>query len=154
MTGSRRRMLAVAAALAVIAPAILAQDTNPRFGRWKLKSDNPASTNIMTYEAHNGTGMKVTVETTNAAGNKSSWGYTTMFDGKEYPVTGRNGTDTAIVRIITPKINEIIYKRGDQVVQLLVNVLSADNKSIEVTYYSTNAQGQTTVTHATYEKME
>jgi hypothetical protein len=146
------RTFAVAAAVALLVPAIAAQSANPRFGRWKLKSDNPASTNIMTYEPFNGTGMKVTVETTNAAGNKSSWGYTTMFDGKEYPVTGRAGTDTAIVRVINPKINEIIYKRGDQVVQFLVNVLSADNQSILVTYYSTNAQGVTNVTQATYER--
>jgi hypothetical protein len=153
--GSRTRTLAVVAALALVAPATLAQATNPRFGRWKLKSENANSTNIMTYEAHNTTGMKVTVETTNATtGNKSAWGYTTMFDGKEYPVTGRQGTDTAIVRIVNDKINEIIYKQGDRVVQLLVNVLSADNKTIEVTYYSTNAQGVTRVTNATYERIQ
>jgi creatinine amidohydrolase len=127
---------------------------NPRFGRWKLKSDNPSSTNIMTYEPFGGTGMRITVETTNAAGNTSSWGYTTMFDGRAYPVTGRNGTDGAIVRVVTDKINEITYKQGDRVVQLLVNVLSADNQSIQVTYYSTNAQGQTNVTSATYERIQ
>jgi len=140
--------------VALLSATTVAQTTNPRFGRWKLKSDNASSTNIMTYEAYNGTGMKVTVETTNAAGSKSSWGYTTMFDGKEYPVTGRAGTDTAIVRVINDKINEIIYKRGDQVVQLLVNVLSPDGRSIEVTYYSTNAEGVTRVSNATYEKLQ
>ena len=115
------------------APAAAATAANPRFGRWKLKSDNPSSTNIMTYEPFGGTGMRVTVETTNAAGSKSSWGYTTMFDARTYPVTGRNGTDGAIVRVVTDKINEITYKQGDRVVQLLVNVLSADNQSIQVT---------------------
>ena len=55
------RTFAVAAAVALLVPAIAAQSANPRFGRWKLKSDNPASTNIMTYEPFNGTGMKVTV---------------------------------------------------------------------------------------------
>lgn len=141
-------------AVALVSASAAAQGANPRFGRWKLKSENPSSTNIMTYEAYNGTGMKVTVETTTAAGSKSSWGYTTMFDGKEYPVTGRAGTDTAIVRVINDKINEIIYKRGDQVVQLLVNVLSPDGTSIQVTYYSTNADGVTRVTNATYEKLQ
>jgi hypothetical protein len=154
MTRNPTSALLIVATLALLVPSAVGQSTNPRFGRWKLKSDNASSTNIMTYEAFNGTGMKVTVETTNAAGNKSSWGYTTMFDGKEYPVTGRSGTDTAIVRVINEKINEIIYKRGDQVVQLLVNVLSPDNQSIQVTYYSTNAQGATNVTSATYEKQQ
>lgn len=150
------RLVAVAlvTALTLGVSASLAQSTNPRFGRWKLKSENTASTNIMTYEAFGGTGMKVTVETTNASGEKSSWGYTTMFDGKEQAVTGRRGTDTAIVRVVNDKINEIIYKQGDRVVQFLVNVLSADNQSIQVTYYSTNAQGQTNVTQATYERIQ
>jgi hypothetical protein len=147
-------VLAVLAVLTFVA-ATAAQDTNPRFAKWKLKSDNPASSNIMTYEAYNGTGMKVTIDSVNASGNKSSWGYTTMFDGKDYPVTGRNGTATASVRVINDKINEIIYKNTEgKVVQLLLNVLSADNNTIEVSYYSTNAQGATNVTHATYERIK
>jgi hypothetical protein len=77
-----------------------------------------------------------------------------MFDGQAQPVTGRRGTDTAIVRVINDKINEIIYKQGDRVVQFLVNVLSADNQSIQVTYYSTNAQGETNVSQATYERLK
>jgi hypothetical protein len=141
--------------MALLTAGPLAQTTNPRFGKWKLKSENANSTNIMTYEAFNGTGMKITVETTRAAdGSKSSWGYTTMFDGKEYPVEGRNGTTHAIVRIVNDKINEIIYKNGDRVTQLLVNVLSADGKTIEVTYYSAQQDGSTRVTNATYEKMQ
>ena len=145
---------AIKKAIAAPAAATAAPGANPRFGRWKLKSDNPASTNIMTYEPFAGTGMKVTVATTNDSGNTSSWGYTTMFDGRTHPVTGRNGTDGAIVRIVTDKINEIIYKQGDRVVQMLVNVLSADNQSIQVTYYSTNAQGETRVSSATYERVQ
>jgi len=153
---TRRSLRILLAALPLLGVVLLAQTpaTNPRFGKWKLKSENAASTNIMTYEPFNGTGMKVTVATTNAAGTTSSWGYTTMFDGKEFPVTGRNGTDTAIVRVVNDKINEIIYKQGERVVQFLVNVLSADSQSILVTYYSTNAQGTTNVTQATYEKMQ
>ena len=136
------------------APSSPAASANPRFGKWKLKSENPAASNVMTYEPFNGTGMKVTVDSTNASGTASSWGYTTMFDGRAFPVTGRNGTDSAIVRVVTDKINEIVYKQGDRVVQMLVNVLSADNQTIQVTYYSTNAQGQTNVTSATYERMQ
>src|SRR4029078_10351755 len=98
--------------------------------------------------------MKVPVDSTNASGTASSWGYTTMFDGRPFPVTGRNGTDSPIVRVVTAKINEIVSKQGDRVVQMLLNVLSADNQTIQVTYYSTNAQGQTNVTSATYERMQ
>ena len=150
------RAICTIAVLTALAVTTTAQSPNPRFGKWRLKPTDPAQTsnNVMTYEPFNGTGMKVTVATTNAAGTTSSWGYTTMFDGKEFPVTGRNGTDTAIVRVVNDKINEIIYKQGERVVQFLVNVLSADSQSILVTYYSTNAQGTTNVTQATYEKMQ
>jgi hypothetical protein len=148
-----RRVLSTAALVACLAVSGAAQTANPRFGHWKLKSENATSTNIMTYEAYNGTGMKVTVETTNAAGSKSSWGYTTMFDGQPQAVTGRAGTDAAIVRVVSDKINEIIYKQGDRVTQFLVNVLSGDGKTIQVSYYSTNAQGDTRETQATYEKL-
>ena len=147
----KKALATPAASTSAAAPAAAA---NPRFGKWKLKSENPSSTNIMTYEPFGGTGMKITVDSTNASGTASSWGYTTMFDGKAFPVTGRNGTDSAIVRVVTDKINEIVYKQGDRVVQMLVNVLSADNQTIQVTYYSTNAQGQTNVTNATYERMQ
>ena len=153
-----RRVLSTAALVACLAVSGTAQTTNPRFGHWKLKpaataaSTAPASTNIMTYEPYNGTGMRVTVETTNAAGAKSSWGYTTMFDGQPQPVTGRAGTDAAIVRVISDKVNEIIYKQGDRVTQFLVNVLSGDGQTIQVSYYTTNAQGDTRETQATYEK--
>ena len=44
--------------LAVLSAHIgAAQATNPRFGKWKLKSDAPAPTsNIMTYEPHGARG--------------------------------------------------------------------------------------------------
>ena len=147
--------LGALAVLTMVVVTALAQAANPRFAKWKLKSDNPASSNIMTYEPYNDTGMKVTIDSVNASGNKSSWGYTTMFDGKDYAVTGRNGTATAAVRVLNEKINEIVYKNSEgKVVQLLLNVLSADNNTIEVSYFSTNAQGVTNVTHATYERMQ
>ncbi len=147
--------LTALALLACAAATTSAQDTNPRFAHWKLKSDNPASSNIMTYEPYNGTGMKVTIDSVNASGNKSSWGYTTMMDGKDYPVTGRNGTATASVRAINEKVNEIIYRNTEgKVVQLLINTLSADNNTINVTYISTNAQGVTNTTYAVYERIK
>jgi hypothetical protein len=127
---------------------------NPRFAKWKLKSDNPNSSNIMTYEPYNGTGMKVTIDSVNASGAKSSWGYNTMLDGKPLPLTGQAGRDAASVRVINDKINEIIYTKEGKFVQLLLNVLSADNNSILVTYLSTNSQGVTNVTYATYERMK
>jgi hypothetical protein len=138
-------------------PAILeSQAANPRFGQWKLKSEAPApASNIMTYEAFGATGMKVTVRSVNARGEKSEWWYTTEFDGKDMPVTGSSGTTHTSVRKIDERINEIINKRDGRVTQVLTNVLSPDGNTIGVIYMRDDGAGNTTtVSFATYERMK
>jgi hypothetical protein len=109
----------------------------------------------MTYEPYNGKGMKITIDAVNKDGVKSQWWYTTMFDGKDEVLTGNPGTDTGSVRIITDRINEIIYKKDGRITQVLTNVLSPDGSTIGVTYMRMNAEGKTTgVTFATYEKQQ
>ena len=105
--------------LAFQASGASAQSANPRFGKWKLKSDAaPPSSNIMTYEPYQGTGMRITIESVNARGEKSQWGYTTMFDGRDEPVHGNPNTDTGAVRQINDRVNEIIYKKNGVVTQV------------------------------------
>ena len=152
----RRRVLMLCSSVAIallVAPAG-AQSPNPRFGKWKLKSEAaPPTSNIMTYEPFSGKGMKITIDAVNRDGVKSQWFYTTMFDGKDEPVTGNAGTDTGSVKIITDRINEIVYKKDGRVSQVLTNVLSPDGSSIGIIYMRMNAEGKTTgVTFATYEK--
>jgi hypothetical protein len=133
-----------------------AQSANPRYGRWKLKSDAaPPSSNIMTYEPFGGKGMKITIDAVNRDGVKSQWWYTTMFDGKDETLTGNPATDSGSVRIITDRINEIVYKKGGTVTQMLTNVLSPDGSTIGIIYMRMDPEGKTTgVTFATYEKMK
>lgn len=156
----RRRAFLLGTSVAItaawLATAVSAQTPNPRFGKWKLKSDAPApASNVMTYEPYNGKGMKITIDAVNRDGVKSQWYYTTMFDGKDEPVTGNPGTDSGSVRIITDRINEIVYKKDGRVSQVLTNVLSPDGSTIGVMYMRMNAEGKTTnVTFATYEKMQ
>jgi hypothetical protein len=147
--------LAALAAVTLLAATASAQDPNPRFGKWKLKSESPApQSNIMTYEPFGKKGMKITIDAVNKEGVKSQWFYTTLFDGKDEPVTGNPGTDTGAVRIVSSKINEIVYKKGGRVSQVLTNVLSPDESTIGVMYMRMDAEGKTTnVTFATYEKM-
>ncbi len=149
-------IVALGMTIALAAASVSAQAPNPRFGKWKLKSDAPApQSNIMTYEPHNGKGMKITIDAVNKDGVKSQWWYTTMFDGKDEVLTGNPGTDTGSVRIITDRINEIIYKKDGRITQVLTNVLSPDGSAIGVTYMRMNAEGKTTgVTFATYEKQQ
>ena len=91
---------AVSVICVVLAALPAAQAANPRLGKWRLKPTDPAQTsnNVMTYEAFNGTGMKVTINTLQPDGTLTpQWGYTTMFDNKETPMTGSRSADTAAV---------------------------------------------------------
>jgi hypothetical protein len=140
--------------LSVAAPA-QAQTANPRFGRWKLKSDAPAPTsNVMTYEAFGAAGMKVTIQAVNAQGDTTRWWYTTNFDGADMPVTGNRGQTHAAVRAVSATINEIINKSNGRVTQRLTNVLAPDGNTIAVIYMRDDGSGKTIgVTFATYERI-
>jgi hypothetical protein len=130
---------------------------NPRFGRWRIKSDAPPPTsNIMTYAPYNGKGMTITIDAVNKDGVATKWGYNTMFDGKDEPLYGNPGTDTGSVRIINDRINEIVYKKGGKVTQVLTNVLSPDGDTIGVIYMRMDPEGKVAknVTFATYEKIK
>ena len=131
-----------------------AQSTNPRFGKWKLKSDAPApASNIMTYEPQGARGMKVTIDAVNARGETSQWWYVTELDGKDMPVTGNAGTGHTAVRQINDRINEIINKKDGKVTQVLTNVLSPDGNTIAVIYMRDDGTGRTAnVSFATYER--
>jgi hypothetical protein len=140
----------------MLAGSVSAQNTNPRFGKWKLKSDAPPpASNIMTYEPFGAKGMKVTVEAVNAKGEKTQWWYTTEFDGKDMPVTGTSGSTHTSVRTINERINEIVNKRDGKVTQILTNVLSPDGNTIGIIYMRDDGTGKTAnVTFATYERMK
>src|SRR5213594_1080603 len=113
----------------LLVAAVISAQTNPRIGRWKLKSDAPLpAINIMTYEPYGSGGMKVTVHAVNAQGRVSEWTYNTMFDGKDEPVRGDTRTETTAVRKIDDRTNEIVNKRGGKVIQVITNVLSPDGK--------------------------
>jgi hypothetical protein len=132
-----------------------AQGTNPRLGKWKLKSTNPApASNVMTYEKFGQDGMKITIDAVNKDGVHSQWFYTTNFDGKDEPITGNPGADHGSVRVITPSINEIVYKKDGKVTQVLTNVLSRDSNTIAVVYMRQDSAGKISdVTFATYERI-
>lgn len=148
----RFAMVGVLAALLAMSASAGAQNKNPRFGKWKLKQDQ--GLNIMTYEPLGEKGMKVTIESTNAKGEKTKWGYDTMFDGKDMPVTGQGPGRTSAVRPIDAQVNEVINKTDGKVTQVLYNILSKDQNSIGVMYYRDDGAGKTTnITFAMYERM-
>jgi hypothetical protein len=148
-------LLVFVATLVISLSALSAQNANPRFGKWKLKSDAPPPvSNVMTYEPFGDKGMKITIDAVNREGVKSQWSYTTMFDGKDRPITGNPNADSGAVTVLSDRVNEIIYRKNGRVTQVLTNVLSPDGNTIAVTYMRTDPDGKTTgVTFATYERI-
>ena len=153
---SAMKLAAVCTLIALVVAGSSAQGKNPRFGKWKMKSDAPPpSSNVMTYEPFGDKGMKITVEAVNPKGEKSAWWYTTDFDGKFMPVTGQENAETS-VRTINDRINEIVNKRDGKVTQILTNVLSPDGNTIANVYMRMDPEGKkvTSVTYATYERIQ
>src|SRR5580704_14473348 len=152
----KHQVLNAGLAVALLVNVAWTQNPNPRYGKWKLKSNAPApASNIMTYESSGDHGMKITIDAVNKDGVKSQWFYTTRFDGKDEPITGNPGADTGAVRVINSAINEIIYKKDGKVAQVLTNALSPDGDTIGIIYMRMDAAGKTAgVTFATYERMK
>jgi hypothetical protein len=128
---------------------------NTRFGHWKMDQNAPPPTsNIMTYEPWGNGGMKITVSTVNAQGQKSEWSYETLFDGVFRPVAGQEGSETA-VEFINDHSTRIQNKRNGKVNQVVINTLSDDLKTINNEYVRLDENGKITgVTHAVYRKMD
>lgn len=126
-------------------------DANPRIGKWKLKQDAPPpASNIMTYEAVPGGGMKVTVDSVSRDGQKGGWTYTTMLDGRDVPIVGHRTANQAAARVIDARTTEIVYKKDGTPTQFLTNVISEDGRMLTVTFR--NPEGKVTAV-AVYEKM-
>ncbi len=136
-------------------PEAEAQDQNPRFGVWKLRSDNPPPyQNIMTYAPWGDGGMSITVATTNPEGETSEWSYETLFDGEFRPVAGIGNSDTA-VEIVDENSTRILNRRDGHVYQVIINTLSEDRNRIDNEYVRMDGEGRITrVTHATYDRIE
>ena len=152
----KRNLILASLALfaAVAATEVSAQDPSPRFGQWLMDQDAPPpAINVMTYEPWGDGGMKITVASTNARGQDSEWGYTTLFDGEFMPVQGQDGSQTA-VEFVNERTTRISNMRNGRVTQVIINVLSEDGQTIENEYIRMDADGKITgVGHATYRRM-
>src|SRR5688500_17318659 len=122
--------------------------TDPRTARFGVWDNSTNPNNVMTYEAFEKGGSKLTVS--NPSNPASGWSYVTMFDGVFRPVTGQPGSETA-VEIINPKSIRIYNKRDGVVNQVVINTLSEDLNTINNEYILMDKDGKITgVTHVTY----
>jgi hypothetical protein len=141
-------LLSAGSAWAQGKPAAKDDGTNPRTARIGVWDNSTNPNNVMTYEAFEGDGSKLTVS--NPSNPKSDWWYVTKFDGVYRPVTGQQGAETA-VEIINPKSIRIYNKRDGVLNQVVINTLSDDNNTISNEYIRMDKDGKITgVTHVTY----
>ena len=125
-------------------------NTNPRTARFGVWDNSTNPNNVMTYEAYEKDGSKLTVS--NPSNPSQNWSYVTLFDGVYRPVQGQEGAETA-VEIINPKSIRIYNKRNGVLQQVVINTLSEDNNTINNEYIRMDKDGKITgVTHVTYNR--
>ena len=86
-------------------------------------------------------GLKFTNDAVSAAGTATHNEWMGKFDGKDNPVTGDPGRDTAALTKIDDYTFEIISKKAGKVVSTTRSVSSRDGKTRTSTNQGTNPQG-------------
>ena len=136
------------AALAFSAAA-RAQTPDPYVGTWTLDvakstfkpGPAPKSSTVVVEAA--GKGLKISIDAVGADGTPMKWGYTTMRDGKDAPVTGNPNYDAIAVTQTTPTTGTATYKKEGKVVSTSKSNLSSDGKTLTLTVTGTDPKGQT-----------
>ena len=117
-------------------------------GSWKVNlakskydpGPPPKGPNVNKIEAIEG-GLKFTNDGVNAEGKPTHSEWSGKFDGKDNPVKGDPGRDTAALKKIDDYTTEIISKKAGKVTTTNRTVYSRDGKTRTQTVQGTNAQG-------------
>jgi hypothetical protein len=159
---SSRWLLAAAAILAVLfTPGLTAaQQSDPFVGIWKLNvakskfgpgTERKSETRVIESSP---TGMKVSVDRTNADNSNQQYNYTTNFDGKPHPITGTAPYGADSIAATLGASNTLSFKliKGGQPVASGTSVVSADGKTLTLTSKGTDASGKTVSSVSVYDK--
>jgi hypothetical protein len=100
------------------------------------------------------TGMKVSVDRTNADGSDQQYNYTTNFDGKPHPITGMApyGADSVAVTLGTSNALSFKLTKGGKTVGSGTSLVSADAKTLTLTSKGIDANGKIVSSVAVYDK--
>jgi hypothetical protein len=136
-----------------------AQAPDPFEGTWKLDlakstykpGPAPKSITVVITAAADKT-FKVAIDGVDPAGAPMKGGYTATRDGKEVPVTGIAGYDTAALTQTGPNDVTIVYKQGGKPAVTAKASVAKDGKAMTVTYTGTDPKGQAINNVALYVK--
>lgn len=128
--------------------AAAAQAPDPLVGTWKLDAakssfrPGPAPKSLTVVIEGAGKSIKVAVDGVGGDGTPVKFGYTSMRDGKDVPVTGSPNFDAAAVTPTNSHEGTILYKRAGKTAITAKTSVSNDGKTLSVTYDGTDAKGQ------------
>lgn len=142
----------------ILGSAIAVWAADPVVGTWELnvaKSNyNPGPApkrQTRIYEALP-EGMKVTIKTVNADGQSTVVEHPANYDGKDYPITGTTQADVIALKQIDTYTSEAVLKHAGQILATSRRVVSADGKSMTVTYQGMDSRGRKVDSMAVYER--
>jgi len=154
LTSRFARIAVTAVVVAAMGLAAAAQAPDPLIGTWKLDptkstfKPGPAPKSLTVVIEAAGKGIKVAVDGVGGDGTPVKFGYTSMRDGKDVPVTGSPNFDAAAITPSSPREGTILYKRAGKTAITAKTSVSMDGKTLLVTYDGTDAKGQ--ALHNTY----
>src|SRR5262247_4190066 len=124
------------------------QASDPMIGTWKVNltkskySPGPAPKSATNkFEAWED-GMKGTIDTVDAQGNKIHSEAAVKFDGKDYPLKGSPIADAVSVKRLNERESDIAWKKGGKTVMTGNSVISADGRITTVKQIGTDPQGR------------
>jgi microcompartment protein CcmK/EutM len=145
--------------VAAIAGTVLAQNSDPQVGTWKLNlakskySPGPPPKSQTTKIEAVGAGTKVTVDQVAGDGTARHWEFTANYDGKDVTVTGNNPDADMVARTrVNASTIKTVSKKGGKVTTSQTSAVSSDGKTRTVTTSGTNGAGQTVNNVAVYDK--
>ena len=137
----------LAAALSVSVVAFQGVKSDPVIGTWtlnvaksKFEPGPAAKSGTVTFMAA-GEGVHVVAEIVSPDATMKT-DYTANYDGKDAPIKGMAGADMVSLKRIDASSSERTDKMGGKVVGTWTRKVSADGKTMTVTYKGTDAKGQ------------
>jgi riboflavin biosynthesis pyrimidine reductase len=147
------RMVAV-----VMGTAAIAWSADPVVGTWILNvskskfSPGPAPRQeTRVYEAQ-GDGIKVTVRTVEADGHTTTVHIAANYDGKDYPVTGESDYDAIELQKVGERAAIATLMHGQTVIATGRREVSADGKTLTITYITSKDRERQINNRAVYDK--
>ena len=152
-------MYILASTIAVCAFSTFLWAADPMAGTWKLNlseskfETGPAPRTGTIRVDEEGLDFRVTADGINSEGKPVKFSFTVRKDGKEYPVTGPEGTGTTSWRRVDDHTTEMVFRMGGKEVGRNDVVVSPDGRRQTVKTSGIDVKGQKHNSVVIYDKL-